>query len=48
MLFMSLWKEFQLKEILNVLSIKHLVNVILFKNDVKHLKFTRKPAWVHL
>ena len=48
MLSMSLWKEFQLKEILNVLFIKHLINLILFKNDVKLLKFRRRLVYVHL
>ena len=48
MLPMSLWKEFQLKEILNVLFIKHLINLILFKNDVKVLKSWRRPVYVHL
>ena len=41
---MSLWKEFQLLQILNDLSIKHLVKLILYENDVKHLKFKRRPV----
>ena len=36
MLSISLWKEFQLLQILNDLSIKHL---ILYEADVKLLKF---------
>ena len=36
MLSISLWKEFQLLQILNDLSIKHL---ILYETDVKLLKF---------
>ena len=41
---MSLWKEFQLLQILNDLSIKHLIKLILYENDVKLLKFKRSPA----
>ena len=40
----SLWKEFQLLQILNDLSIKHLINLILYENDVKLLKFKRSPV----
>ena len=32
---MSLWKEFQLLKILNDLSIRHLIKLILCENDVK-------------
>ena len=32
---MSSWKEFQLLEILNDLSTKHLIKLILFENDLK-------------
>ena len=39
MLSMPLWKEFQLLQILNDLSIKYLIKLILYKNDVKLLKF---------
>ena len=42
MFSMSLWKEFQLLQILNDLSIKHLINLILYENDIKLLKFKRK------
>ena len=38
---MSLWKEFQLLEILNDLSIKHLIKLTLYENDVKLLRFKR-------
>ena len=41
MFSMSLWKEFQLLQILNDLSIKHLIKLILYENDVKLLKFQR-------
>ena len=34
MLSMSLWKEFQLLQILKDLSIKHLIKLILYENDV--------------
>ena len=44
MLPMSLWKEFQLLQILNDLSIKHLIKLILYENDVKLLKFKRSPV----
>ena len=37
MVSMSLWKEFQLLQILNDISIKHLIKLILYKNDVKLL-----------
>ena len=35
MLSMSLWKQFQLLQILNDLSIKHLMKLILYENNVK-------------
>ena len=35
MFSMSLWKEFQLLQILNDLSIRHLIKLILYENDVK-------------
>ena len=41
-LAMSLWKEFQLLQILNDLSIKYLIKLILYENDVKLLKFRRR------
>ena len=52
MFFMSLWKEFQLFQILNKLSIRHLMKLILYENDVKLLKFKRDFAywylnWIH-
>ena len=37
MLSMSWWKEFQLLQILNDLSIKYLIKLILHENDVKLL-----------
>ena len=40
---MSLWKEFQLLQISDDLSIKHLIKLILHENDVKLLKFKRSP-----
>ena len=44
MLFMSLWKEFQLFQILNDLSTKHIIKLILYENDVKLLRFKRRPV----
>ena len=41
---MSLWKEFELLQILNDLSIRHLIRLILYENDVKLLKFKRSPV----
>ena len=35
MLSMSWWKEFQLLQILNDLSVKYLIKLILYENDVK-------------
>ena len=43
MFSMSLWKDFQLLQILNDLSIRHLIKLILYENDVKLLKFKRSP-----
>ena len=37
MLSLSLWKVFQLLEILNDLSTKHLIKLIFYENDVKLL-----------
>ena len=42
MLSISLLKEFQLLQILNDLSTKHLIKLILYQNDVKLLKFKRR------
>ena len=36
---MSLLKEFQLLQILNDLSIRHLIKLILYENDEKLLRF---------
>ena len=47
MFSMSL-KELQLLQILNDLSIKHLIKLILHENDVKLLKFKRSPVKVDL
>ena len=44
MLSMSLWKEFKLLQILNDLSIRYLVKLILYEKDVKLLKFKRDPG----
>ena len=44
MFSVSLWKEFQLLQILNDLSNKHLIKLILHENDVKLLKFKRSPV----
>ena len=48
MFSMSLWKEFQLLQILNELSIRHLIKLILYQNDVTLLKFKRRPVKVDL
>ena len=39
MVSMSLWKEFQLLQISNNLSIKYLIKLILNENDLKLLTF---------
>ena len=44
MFSMSLWKEFLLLQILNDLSIKHLIKVILYENDGKLLKFKKNSV----
>ena len=44
MFFMPLWKEFQLLQILNDLSIRYLIKLMLYENDVKLLKFKRSPV----
>ena len=44
MFSMSLWKDFQLLQILNDLSIRHLIKLMLYENDVKLLKFRRSPV----
>ena len=44
MFSMSLWKDFQSLQILNNLSIRFLIKLILNENDVKLLKFKRSPA----
>ena len=41
MFYMSLWKEFQLLQILNDLSIRYLIKLILYENDAKISKFKR-------
>ena len=44
MLSVSLWKEFQLLQILNNLSNRHLIKLSLFENDVKLLQRKRNPV----
>ena len=44
MFSMSLWKEFQLLQILNNLSTKHLIKPILYENNVKFLKLRGSPV----
>ena len=44
MLSVSLRKEFQLLQILNDLSIRHLLKLILYENDAKLLKFKKSSA----
>ena len=48
MFSMLLWKESQLLQILNGLSIKHLIKLILYENNVKFLKFKRRLVTVNL
>ena len=48
MFSMSLRKEFQLLKILNDLSIKYLVQLILYENFVRLLKLKRNPVDVKL
>ena len=45
---MSFWKEFLLLQILSDLSIRHLIKLILYENDVKLLKFKRNHVQVDL
>ena len=47
MFSMSLWKKFQLLQILNDLSIWHLIKLILCENDVQLLKFKRRSVKVN-
>ena len=44
MFSMSLWEEFQLLQVLNNLSIRHLIKLISYENDVKLLEFKRSPV----
>ena len=44
MFSMSLSKEFQLSQTLNNLSIRHLIKLFLYENNVKLLKFKRSPV----
>ena len=46
MFSISLRKEFQLLQILNDLSIRHLLKLILYENDAKLLKFKKSSAYV--
>ena len=48
MLSMSLWKEFQLLQILDDLPTNHLIKLIWHENYVKLLKFKRKSVLVDL
>ena len=48
MFSMSLSKDFQLLQILNNLSLGHLIKLILYENDVKLLTFKRSPVQVDL
>ena len=40
----DLWKEFELLQILSELSIKHLIKLTLYENDVKLLKYKISPV----
>ena len=44
MFSMSIRKEFQLLQILSDLSIRHLIKLVLYENDVKLLKFKRSAV----
>ena len=44
MFSMPLWKELQLLQILNSLSNKYLIKLILYENDVKLLKRKKSPV----
>ena len=45
MFSMSLWRELlELLHVLNDLSIKHLLKLILYENDAKFLQFKRSPV----
>ena len=44
MFSMPLWKELQLLQILNSLSNKYLIKLILYENDVKLWKFKKSPV----
>ena len=44
MFSISLWKEFQLLQILNDLSIKHLIKLILYEHDLNLLKPCLYPS----
>ena len=44
MFSLLLWKKFQLLQILDNRSIKHLIKLILYENDVNLLKFKRSPV----
>ena len=44
MFSMSLWKEFQLLQILNDLPIRNLIKLILYEIDIKLLKFKKSPV----
>ena len=44
MLSVSLWKEFQLLQVLNDLSTKHIIKLILYGSGVKLLKFKRRAV----
>ena len=44
MFSMSIWKDFQILQVLTELSITHLIKLILYENDVKLLKFKRSPV----
>ena len=48
MLSVSLSKEFKLLQILKDLSLKHFIRLISYENDVKLLKFRRRPVSVDL
>ena len=44
MFSVSLWKDVKLLQILDDPSIRNLIKLILYENDVKLLKFKRSPV----
>ena len=43
MFSMLLWMDFQLLQTVKAVSIKHLIKLILYENDIKLWEFSRSP-----